>query len=427
MEIAPHNYPISLSDYCELGANMKFPVLAGQVDLLLEQQQGSTGGSNHLGFTMSFPNGVRPEHIAAGIQTVLRGFSALRSVFSGSVASGYVQEVEPFEDHVAAVEFSDVSDADPARQANYVRGLLHRDAAQWDWSRHGVYRFVVVKTSPTRFHLVISLQQIAVDHASIGLVLDALRAAVLAAAAGEDPVPPGDRYESAITDAQPSPAAAGAARRHWEREFELAGATFEECIDVPVARLRTHSAIIAGAAYLELTRNAAAGPWGPSALFFQRLAATWCEYQPRFTLIDVVFTMRSERLAQQVGMFSTVRPIIIDRDRPRWQAGIVGKLIRASAHQWVDSIALRDLESQRAICERPFPIFNYLDVSEAAGRLERADGVSIVKFVAPMSSQRPISLKIRNTGESFTIDLHANSAVFPPAASERILQGLVGR
>ncbi|MFI6776105.1 hypothetical protein [Nocardia sp. NPDC050412] len=405
---------------------MKFPVLAGQADLLLEQEI-SGHSSSPFGFMMTFPDQVQPQHIVVGIQAVVRGFAALRLRFSGSAEHGYCQEIDPFDGRDPAIEFHDVSDVDVDTQSRYMRSLLYRDAVEWDWDHRGVYRFVVVKASERKYQLVISLQQVAVDRVSIVLVVNALRSTVLAVAQGNDPVVPDDRYESAVAGALLTPAAETAARRYWEREFDLPDEAFDGCLDIPPARPRMHAAAVAGAAYLELKRTAAAGAWGPSAMFLDRLIAAWQRHQPRTTLVDVVYTIRSEGLAHQVGMFSTIRPIVVDLGGRSWRDRFAGQLIRTAAYQQVDSRELRNLELRRGVPQRPFPVFNYIDAAGPGPKSKQFDVVPTTRFNAPYALVRPISVKVRDTGDAFTVDVQTNSAKFSVEESADILSQLVGQ
>ncbi|WP_280310523.1 condensation domain-containing protein [Nocardia abscessus] len=405
---------------------MKFPVLAGQADLLM-WQEAAENSSSPFGFTMTFPAHVRPEHIVVGIQAVVRGFAALRLRFSGSASQGYLQEVEPFDRHKLAVEFHDVSDATVDRQSRYAKSILYRDAVEWDWARRGVYGFVVVKASEHKYQLVISLQHVAIDRASIVLVLNALRSTVLTAAQGNDPVMPRDQYESAVDEALLTPAAERAARRHWERELDLPDEAFSGCPDVPPARPRTHKAILDGEIYAELKRTTAAGAWGPSVMFLDRLISAWRRYQPGTTLIDVVYTIRSETLAHQVGMFSTIRPIIVDLGGQSWRNRIAGQLIRTAAHQQIDSRELRDLELRQGIPRRPFPAFNFIDASRPASRSRQADVVPTERFNTPYALARPMSLHISDTGEAFNITLQTNAAKFSVEESAHLFSQLAGQ
>ncbi|MEU5762575.1 hypothetical protein [Nocardia sp. NPDC047648] len=405
---------------------MKFPVLAGQADLLMWQEK-AEHSSSPFGFAMKFPPHVRPEHIVSGIQAIVRGFAALRLRFSGSASQGYLQEIDPYDRHQLSVEFHDVSDATADRQARYARSILYKDTVEWDWDRRGVYNFVVVKGSVSKYQLVFSLQHVAIDRLSIVLVLNALRSSVLTAAQGEDPVMPPDRYEAAVGGVLLTPAAETAARRHWEREFDLPGDAFGGHLAVPPARPRTHKAILAGEPYVELKRTAASGAWGPSAMFLDRLVSAWRGHQPRTTLIDVVYTIRSEGLANQVGMFSTIRPIIIDFGVRTWRDRIAGQLIRTAAHQQIDSRELRNLELRQGIPKRPFPVFNYIDASRPSSRSRQADVVPTERFNAPYALARPISLQISDTGEAFNITLETNSAAFSVEESAHLFSQLAGQ
>ncbi|MBF6335116.1 hypothetical protein IU450_04360 [Nocardia abscessus] len=405
---------------------MKFPVLAGQADLL-SWQEIAEHSSTPFGFTMTFPAQVRPEHIVVGIQAVVRGFSALRLRFSGSASHGYLQEVEPFDRHELAVEFHDVSDATADKQSRYARSILYRDAVEWDWARRGVYRFVVVKASERKYQLVISLQHIAIDRTSIVLVLNALRSTVLTAAQGDDPVMPRDRYESAVGEVLLTPAAERAARRHWERELDLPAEAFSGCLDLPPARPRTHKAILAGETYAELKRTTAAGAWGASVMFLDRLISVWRRHQPRTTLIDVVCTSRSGSLTHQVGMFSAIRPIIVDFGGQSWRNRIAGQLIRTAAHQQIDSRELRNLELRQGIPRRPFPVFNYIDASRPSSRSRQADVVPTERFNPPYALARPMSLDVSDTGEAFNITLQTNSAKFSVEESAYLFSQLAGQ
>ncbi|MFE7741626.1 condensation domain-containing protein [Nocardia sp. NPDC057455] len=405
---------------------MKFPVLAGQTDLLLDQEV-SGHSSSHLGFTMTFPDHVRPEHILSGIQAVVRGFAALRLRFSGSAERGYQQEIEPFDRHDLAVEFHDVSDAATAQQSRYVQNLLYQDAVSWDWDRIGVYRFVVIKLAERRYQLVVSLQQVAIDRASIVLVINALRSTVLSAARGDAPAAPADRYEAAVDEALLTPTAEASARRHWEGEFDLPDEAFAGCTEIPPARPRSHKAVIAGSDYDELKRTAASGPWGSSVVFLKRLLTAWQRYQPRTTLVDVFCTIRSETLAHQAGMFSTLRPIVVDLAGDAWRDKVTGRLIRAAAHQQVDSRQLRDLEVRRGVPRRPFPVFSYIDAFKPHSQSKQFDVVPTTRFFAPYALTRPVSLKVRDTGDAFAVVLQTNSATFSEAESTDLLGGLVGR
>lgn len=407
---------------------MKFPVLAGQADLLLGQAI-SGHSSSHYGLTMAFPPHVGPEHIVFGIRAVVSGYAALRMRFFGSAESGFFQEIEPSHKHELAIEFHDISDASAQRQYLYTRSVLCRDAAEWDWGNRGVYRFIVLKASKDKYQLMISLQQVAVDRTSIALIIDALRSSVLCAAQGHAPATPSDRYESAVTEALLSPAAEAAASRHWEREFDVPDEAFSHSIVIPPARPRTHQAAIVGEGYIKLKQSAALGAWGPSALFLNRLITAWARHQPRTTLVDVFYTIRSANLANQVGMFSTIRPIVLDLSVPAWRDRLAGQVIRAAAHQQVDSLELRNLELRHGVPRRPFPVFNYVDssASEPGSRDKKAEDAPTTAFSAPYTLVRPISVKVRDTGDAFTVYLQTNATQFSDAESTHLLSQLVGQ
>ncbi|GAB2640236.1 hypothetical protein GCM10027088_15450 [Nocardia goodfellowii] len=357
----------------------------------------------------------------------MRGFSALRLKFSGSAQLGYFQEIVPFDLHVLDIEFHDVCGVSADKQSRYINSILYRDTVEWDWDRRGMYRFVVVKVSEQKYRLVISLQQMAVDRESIILVINSLRSTVLDAANGDVPVVPEDRYESVVAGARLTSRVGAAAKLYWQREFDLPADAFNDNSDIPAARLRTHIVAIEGAAYINLKQTVAAGSWGPAALFLDRLATVWQRYRPRATLVDAVCTFRSAELANQVGMFSTIRPIVMDLGGNSWHDRIAGQLIRASAYQQFDSSELRSIEQRSAVPQRPFPVFNYIGAVGTGPKSEKFDVVSTTRFSPSNTMARPILVKIRDIGDAFAITVQTNYAKFSAEESQNIVGELIGQ
>lgn len=402
---------------------MSLPVLPGQADLLLSQEQ-TKGRSNHRGFIITFPAAVRPEHIAQGVRHAVHSFAALRLRFTGSARDGYLQHVVPIAEHETAIEFHDVSEADEHLRSRYVASILHRDAMEWDWEPHGVCRFVVVKAGDGTHELVVSLQQVALDRPSVDSVLNVLVAATMAAVAERPLAAVPDSYESAVIDAMRLSAADNGAVRYWEREFDLAAGAFEGHSVFPAARGHSAKATIDGAVYAALKEDS--GPWGPMAVFLLRLISEWRRFEERTTLIDVHYSGRSADLEQQVGMFSVVRPLVVEPTRGRWQEELTGKVIRAAAHHHIDSCALRRLETRRGVPERPFPVFTYLrQLSDDITKSSVAKQVSISHYAASYLMARPAIVRIDDTGTAFKIVVNLNSATFSAAQTERFLRGLV--
>ncbi|MGQ4599085.1 condensation domain-containing protein [Nocardia sp. R6R-6] len=401
---------------------MRYSALAGQEDLLLEQERPGCS-SSHLGFTVAFPADVRPEHIVSGADAVVRGYAALRLRFFRRADGGYDQEVQDIGEHRLAIEFHDVSDADAATLTRYLEVLQHRDAQEWDWANRAVYRFVVVKAAGGIHHLVISLQQVAIDRMSIRLLLRGLVDAILQAADGTAPSPPFDDYESAVAEALPTPETAAAARRYWEREFAGAAEALAEHEQLPAAPPHSAHAVIESAAYSELT-GSSAGPWHSPALFLERLLTEWARYHPGPSLVDLRLSYRTDRLARQIGMFGTVRPMIVDLGDPAWRRRVGGKLMRTAAHQHVDSCRLRALERRHAVPNRPFPTFNFVQRAEEP-RSHHTATVQTRTFRPRRATARPVAVRIDDTGRSFEVTVQMNVARHTVADAHRMLHRLV--
>ncbi|WP_280457727.1 hypothetical protein [Nocardia carnea] len=403
---------------------MKLPILAGQTDLLLDQEI-SGHSSSHRGYTVEFPPHVRPEHIVVGLELVVRNFGALRSRFSGAASSGYQQTVELPERHALDIEFHDVTDGDAVSKSRYFMGILYRDAVEWDWERRGAYRFLVAKSSDKEYKLIVSMQQVAIDRDSAVLVLNALRSSILAVARDSAPKIHVDRYESAITGSCLTSVERAAARRYWENELDLDAEALRGSLILPPMRPHFHRVTRIGAAYQTLKRSAGATAWGPCVMFLTRLVDSWRMHNSKIAIIDVFHSIRSVALARQVGMFSTIRPIVLDVSNKSWKTMVTGKLLRAAANQQFDSMELRSLEVDRGVPRRPFPVFSYIGEYSPSDNSDLTEMAPWKKFSSPHSSTRPIAVSIRDTGSAFTIDLCTHPALFSIDESLKLLDHLV--
>ncbi|WP_198037093.1 hypothetical protein [Nocardia sp. BMG51109] len=386
---------------------------------------------------MTFSPAVRADHIVHGVTAVVEGHAALRLRFSGSAENGYEQEVLPCDAGDIAMELLDVADADEDRARRYIDTLLRRDATEWDPSRRGVYYFRVVKIARGRHCLAISLRSAALDGYSVKAVIAMLRDAVLDFSRGIEPAFAPDRYRAAVEATLPTEPEERAARRYWKRELGLLPEAFGSRDPHTAAPVFLRSATVAGDDYRKIRDSGAGESWGAATVFLRRLLEVWRDHRPGPCLIDTHFGSRPRGFGRQIGMFSTVRPLVLDLDDDAWHRRVGAKLMRAAAHQNVDSIALRRLEEERGIRQRPFPHFDFVhefvhefadDFADEAAPAEPDDTSALESSnlsLPPMASLRPVGVHVTDTGNSFVLTASPNAESFSPADADRLVQRLV--
>lgn len=404
---------------------MRFPVTAGQADLLLEQER-SDSSSSHVGFVLEFGPAVDPRDIVRGVHEMVRSCPALRLRFHGSAETGFEQEIEDYREDCVAIDLQDVSNADEAAVRHYIEVLLHRDAVAWDWGTRGVYQLVLLKNSGGRHHLVISLQQVALDRRSIKIMMDRLVVVILDTSGKSRFLVEADRYRHAVAATQPSAAEAAAAARYWQRDLENCRNAFDRHPRFPAARPHQGRMSIVGDDYRKLRASIPEGGWGAATVFLERLLSEWQRYAPHTTLVDTFMTCRPEEFGKQIGMFTTVRPLIFDLSGGDWRRRTTAKLMRGSAYQGVDSYVLRTAENACGIPRRPFPAYNFTDDSGTSEPQQRPALVGVSKFAPRRASGRPVLVRVRDEGISLSIAVHMNSEVFSKADTNRLLRRLAG-
>ncbi|WP_169810433.1 condensation domain-containing protein [Nocardia arthritidis] len=404
---------------------MRFPVTAGQADLLLEQERPGSS-SSHIGFVLEFAPSVDPRDIFRGVHETVRSCSALRLKFHGSAEAGYEQEIEDYGENRVALELQDVSDADDIAVQRYMDLILHRDAVAWDWNTRGVYKLTLIKNSGGRHHLVISLQQVAFDRRSMQVLLNRLVAAIMGPAAVSPFLAELDEYQSAVAATRPSEAEKAAAARYWKRELSNHRNAFEGHPCFAASRSHRGRIAIVGADYRSLRESIPDGGWSMASLFLQRFLSEWQQYVPRTTLVDTFMTCRPDKFENQIGMFTTLRPLVFDLSNDEWRRQTTAKLMRGSAYQGIDSYALRTAERACGIPQRPFPAYNFTDDSTSGGSEPEPSPVKVTKFAARRASARPVLLRVRDQGTSLSIAVHMNSGTFSSADMNRLLRRLAG-
>lgn len=322
------------------------------------------------------------------------------------------------------MELLDVSDADDGAARRYIDALLYRDAAAWDWSRRGVYYFRIVKMSGERHCLAMSLQHAAFDGYSVKAMHTMLRDTVLDISSGTGHTIGPDEYRTAVEATLLTASAERVARRYWARELDRLPEAFGNRAENPVGKIFVCRTVIAGDDYRRIRDSAAGGGWDAATVFLRRLLEVWQEREPGPCLIDTYFGCRPRGFDEQLGMFANVRPLVFELDDDAWRDQVSAKLMRASAYQCVDSIALRGLEEARGIRDRPFLAFDYQNDAEADGVDGRSALESSGLSQPPRASMRPVSVHVSDTGVSFVINVSSNSRSFSRADADRLLYRL---
>ncbi|NQE70728.1 condensation domain-containing protein [Nocardia gamkensis] len=406
---------------------MTLPVLPSQADVLLDQER-SGNSSNNLGFTLTFGPEIPDERIVRALEAAVSAFEAFRLRCTGSARTGYTQEIRP-PSEPAAIELLDVSDADARSVRHYLETILYRDSVTWDWQRLGVYRFRVLKAAGGIHHVAASLQHQAFDHRSVQIVLDSIRDFVTTGNEKRRTITEPDDYTGAVRAATLDAQANERAIAYWENELSSVPAEFGAAVDSSPAPWHRESLVLDGADYARFRERAGASPWGGAALLLERLVDQWRKRHQPVCVIDVRLNCRPPRYERQVGMFATTRPLVFDTADDAWRQRVWPKLIRAAAHQRVDSIALRAIEDERGFDgHRAFPAFNYVvdaegSASSGAGLPDGA--VHRIPFRPRSATYRPMGLSVREMNSSIAIQLVASSRLFSRADVTRMLYGIV--
>jgi hypothetical protein len=403
--------------------------MPSQADVLLDQERAGNA-SNNLGFILTFGPGIPDERIVRGLEAAVSAFAAFRLRCSGSANSGYTQEVRPPSDP-ADIELLDVSNVAGRDVDRYLDAILYRDSVAWDWQLRGTYRFRVLKADGGVHHVAASLQHVAFDHRSVQIVLDSIRDYSQAGDEKYCTASDSDDYEKAVGAAVLDHEANERARSYWENELSAVPVGFAAAFDSRPAPWHRQSLVLAGDDYARFRERAGSSPWGAAALFLERLLDEWRERQGPVIVVDARLNCRPPRFEKQVGMFATTRPLVFDLVGSDWRSRIWPKLIRAAAHQRVDSIALRAIEGECGIgAHRPIPVFDYVvDAGSSASSMPGPPrtGVRRVPFRPRSVTYRPVGLSVRETGRSIAIQLGLNSRLFSAADATEMLYRIAGR
>ncbi|MGK8488034.1 condensation domain-containing protein [Nocardia asiatica] len=405
---------------------MTLPVLPSQADVLLDHER-SGNTSNNLGFILTFGPEIPDERIVRALEAAVSAFEAFRLRCTGCARTGYLQEIRP-PSEPAAIELLDVSDADARTVRHYLETVLHRDSVTWDWQRLGVYRFRVLKAAGGVHHVAASLQHLAFDHRSVQIVFDSIRDYAESGNAQRRTITAPDDYAGAVRATTLDARANERALAYWENELSSVPAEFAAVVDSSPAQWHRESLVLDGTAYARFRERAGASPWGGAALLLERLVEQWRERHQSMCVIDIRLNCRPPRYERQVGMFATTRPLVFDTADQEWRQRVWPKLIRAAAHQRVDSVALRAIEEERGFDgHRAFPAFNYVvDADDSATPVAgpRGGAVHRIPFRPRSATYRPAGLSVRETRSSVAIQLGLNSRLFSRADVTGMLHGI---
>lgn len=324
----------------------------------------------------------------------------------------------------------DVGDVGPDRLIRYGDGLLRSDSDSWNIWQDPPIRFRLIRARADLHLLLLTIQHVVINARGMAALERGLFAAYQAYVDGGGPPPADpDSYRSAVEAQRPSPEAAAADQKFWERMV------VEQADSVPAAAtprgaepLRRYQRRIdkqaPRAGRIQAIRDVSRLMSG-----FGSFIAGGCgiDGANRVT-IDMHLEHCSARHRDVVGMFSVVRPVTLDLDRNGHVVPetALDRLFATMKHKSIDSSILRSMEHARGLRYGQFPSFNYLRHQPASRTVRIGNCTAERAWYTPRQAiGRPAQMHVYESGSALAVILSVDPFLFTEEMVDRYFDTLI--